>query len=302
MKILAFGEILWDIFGDKAYIGGAPFNLASHCAKMGLDSYLISAIGNDFLGKSALSCLEANKINTDFILQTTQPTGAVAVELNDSGVPSYNIYENVAWDNIVIDDAQLSALSKTQWDVFCFGTLAQRSANNQKMLANILEVIDAKHIFFDINLRQNYYDRKSIEFSLQKSDMVKLNDEEALFLDGYLFNQSGTLEEFAQRLCAAYAIKVLCITKGADGAYIYTPSEELSIKGIRVTVADTVGAGDSFCAGFLSAFLAERSLREAGELAVQLAGFVASCNGAIPEYSAELKQKIAATCSDLIKG
>ncbi len=302
MKILAFGEILWDIINDKAYIGGAPFNLVSHCSKMGLNSYLISALGNDFLGKSALKCLENNHIHTDFIVESTLPTGAVNVGLDENGIPSYTIYENVAWDNIMLSDAQFATLTLTQWDVFCFGTLAQRCASNYSMLSKILAQINARHIFFDINLRQNYFDRTSIINSLVHATIVKLNDDEALFLDNYLFNCHGNLDEFATRLRLQYDLEILCITKGADGADIYTKNDKYSISGVKIQVADTIGAGDSFCAGFLAAFLAGKSLQQSGELAVQVAGFVASQDGAIPEYSSSLRQIINEAGLSLKKG
>lgn len=90
-KILAFGEVLWDIVGNKAYIGGAPFNLASHCSKIGLQSYLISAVGRDFLATSTLNCIDDSGIHNDFICETSLPTGAVNVVLDKNGIPSYTI-------------------------------------------------------------------------------------------------------------------------------------------------------------------------------------------------------------------
>ena len=287
-KILAFGEVLWDIVGKKAYIGGAPFNLASHCSKIGLQSYLISAVGRDFLATSTLNCIDDSGIHNDFICETSLPTGAVNVVLDKNGIPSYTIYQDVAWDNIVLSEEQFAALIQTKWDVFCFGTLAQRSCISHSTLIKILDHVDTQHVFFDINLRQNYFDRASIIKSLEYATIVKLNDEEAVFLDDYLFNNNGSLEEFASRFAAAYDIAILCITKGADGAEIYTKHEKYVIPGIEVQVADTIGAGDSFCAGFLAAFLANKTLSECGSLAVQVAGFVASQDGAVPDYSASL--------------
>lgn len=291
-KVLAFGEVLWDIIEDKAYIGGAPFNLVSHCSRMGIQSHLISAVGRDFLGKSTLRCLENNDIHQDFISEVSLPTGAVSVVLDKNGMPSYTIYQDVAWDNIILSEKQFAALIQTKWDVFCFGTLAQRSSTSYNTLLKILDNIDSQHVFFDINLRQNYFDRAGIIKSLEYSSIVKLNDEEAFFLDDYLFNRQGSLAEFANRISSEYDIEILCITKGADGAEIYTKNEKHVIPGVKVQVADTIGAGDSFCAGFLAAFLASKTLQECGSLAVQIAGFVASQAGAVPEYSAALREVI----------
>ncbi|MEI6055155.1 MAG: carbohydrate kinase [Lentisphaerota bacterium] len=294
MKILVFGEILWDIIGDKAYIGGAPFNLASHSSNMGLHSYLVTSVGDDFLGKSALKSAKNHNIHMDYVSESSKyPTGAVEVTVNEQGIPNYVINEDVAWDNIQLSEEQLKEIANTKWDVFCFGTLAQRTETNRTLLSVILENINAKEIFFDINLRQDYFDKKSITYSLSKSTIVKLNDEESFFLDKYLFSKEGTLDEFAERLRAKFNIKILCITKGPAGADIYHEDKKYSVPGVKITVADTVGAGDSFCAGFLASYLSGNSLEKSGELAVQVAGYVASKDGAIPEYSTELKETVA---------
>ncbi|MDD3267399.1 MAG: carbohydrate kinase [Burkholderiales bacterium] len=297
MKILAIGELLWDIMGDKAYIGGAPFNLASHASQLGMESYLVSAVGNDFLGKGIASCLESHNINSEFVNVVDYPTGAVNVTLGDNGIPTYTIHENVAWDNLSLSEAQFSSLLNKEWDVVCFGSLAQRNLSNFNLLKNILEKINCKHIFFDINLRQNYYSFEVLDYLLHRSSIVKINDEEALFLNRYLFDCDGTLKDFANRAMNKYNLNIMCITKGKDGAEIYHNNHIYDISGVKIKVADTVGAGDSFCAGFLKAFLSGQSLQSAGGFAVQIAGFVASKDGATPRYSEELITYINKACN-----
>lgn len=297
MKILAFGEVLWDIAGDKAYIGGAPFNLASHLSQLNMQSYLVSSIGRDFLGDGVKTCLQQHQINSEFVNVVDYPTGAVNVSLDNNGIPSYVIHENVAWDNIFLSDAQFNNLINTKWSVICFGSLAQRSQSNFNLLKNILEKIDTKHIFFDVNLRQNYYSVDVIDYLFRKSSIVKINDEEALFLNNYIFRRDGTLQDFANVAMNKYNLDIVCITKGKDGAEIYHKGNVYDISGVVVEVSDTIGAGDSFCAGFLKAFLSGKSLKDSGALAVQIAGFVASQNGATPRYSRELVENINIICN-----
>ncbi len=294
MKAISFGEILWDIIENKAHIGGAPFNLTAHMAKMGgMSSYIISALGDDDLGHQAIDKVKLFNMNDSFIsVLKDYPTGTVDVELTGDGMPTYIIHEKTAWDNITLSKEQLKELSSDKWDVFCFGTLAQRTDSNRKLLFDILENISAKHIFYDVNLRQEYYHKDWIEASLNKSTIVKVNDEEAVFLSKQLFCKKLSEKDFAEKLCSKYNIKLVCITRGGEGVAVYHDSNFHEIPSIKVKVADTVGAGDSFSAGFLFAYLSGKTPEEAANFAVKVGGFVASSYGAIPKYSEKLMIEI----------
>lgn len=125
MKTLSFGEILWDVIGDGKYIGGAPFNIAAHLAKMGVESAILSALGDDELGHEALSIAKKLNVNTECVaVESEHPTGIVDVKITGAGMPSYTIKENTAWDNIILTRSIFSELKKSKWDVLCFGTLA----------------------------------------------------------------------------------------------------------------------------------------------------------------------------------
>jgi len=293
MNILSFGEILWDIINGKAYIGGAPFNLSVHLAKMGCKSTLISSVGNDDLGQKALKEAKKRGIDTTFIeINSNLPTGTVEVSLDKNGHPSYKINENVAWDNIVLDQDLINNLSKTKWEVFCFGTLAQRTKENRKILNYILFSINPRHIFYDVNIRQNYYQKEWIEKSLCQSSIVKLNNKEALILSEMLFNQKLKQKDFIETLVQKYDLSIVCITHGKDGASVYHHNYLEKIPGINGPVTDTVGAGDSFSAGFLFAYLCGSGVYEAAELAEMVGNFVVSQSGAVPEYPRWLEKEI----------
>jgi len=293
MKAISFGEILWDIIENKAHIGGAPFNLTAHLAKMGMRSYIISALGDDDLGHQAMDKVKSFNMNDSYIsVLKKYPTGTVDVELTGDGMPTYIIHEDTAWDNIVLTKEQLNKLSSENWDVFCFGTLAQRTESNRKLLFETLENISAKHIFYDVNLRQEYYRKEWIETSLHKSTIVKVNDEEAVFLSKQLFNKEMPEKDFAEKLSNKYNIELVCITRGGEGVAIYHNNNFIEIPSVKVKVADTVGAGDSFSAGFLYAYLSGKNPQEAANFAVKVGGFVASSFGAIPDYSGNIKKEI----------
>ncbi|OGV50626.1 MAG: hypothetical protein A2017_06900 [Lentisphaerae bacterium GWF2_44_16] len=293
MRALSFGELLWDIIGNKEYLGGAPFNLTAHLAGMGTEVSIISALGRDDLGKDALFDAEDLNVDTEFIqVHDRYPTGTVDVKVDNKGIPSYAINENTAWDNIDVNDNAILRIKEKSWNVFCFGTLAQRTETNRKSLWKIIENISFDHIFYDVNLRQNYFEKEHIEKSLKASSIVKLNSEEAVFLSQYIFNGTMTEKEFAARLSVEYGIEIVCITRGENGSAVFYENEFREIPGIPVKTADTVGAGDSYGAAFLFAFLSGKSPSEAAAFAGKIASYVASQNGAIPEYSEEIIKTI----------
>ena len=293
MKALLYGEILWDIIDSKPYIGGAPFNLAAHLSKMGINSTLISSVGKDALGKKALKEAKKRGINSTFIkVHPDLPTGIVNVSLDGAGHPAYVINENVAWDNIILDQNLMDGLGKNGWEVFCFGTLAQRTKENREILTQIISQAHPHHIFYDVNLRQNYYQKEWIEKSLCQSSIVKLNDRETLIVSELLFGEALKQENFIQRVCQEYDLSIVCITHGKNGSSIYCDGNLEKVAGINGPVADTVGGGDSYSAGFLFSYLCGTSIYEAAEFAEMVGNFVVSQSGAVPKYPKWLEKEI----------
>jgi len=292
LKLLSFGEILWDIIEEKEYIGGAPFNLAVHAAKMGMESYLISSVGKDERGAKALEIAGNFGLNLSFITQhDKKPTGTVDVVLK-KGQPDYIINTEVAWDEIILKDSQIRMISSLQWDGFCFGTLAQRTEHNRALLNKLFPEVNAKQILYDINLRQNYYDIAWIRNSLEYCTIVKLNDEEAAVISELLYHQLLGIEELSKKMSADFNLDIVCITQGEKGAYLYAEGELKEIPGVKVDVVNTVGSGDSFSAGFLYVYLLTGKPFEAGEFACQLGAYTATFTGAIPEYDDEIIKEL----------
>jgi len=293
VKALLFGEILWDIIDSKPYIGGAPFNLAAHLAKMGLESTLVSSVGKDALGRKALKEAEKRGINSSFItVHPNLPTGIVEVSLDERGHPTYLIKENVAWDNIILDLDLADSLAKNKWEVFCFGTLAQRTKENREVLNQIISQAHPHQVFYDVNLRQDYYKKEWIEKSLCQSSIVKLNDREALIVSELLFGQTLKQEKLAELICQEYDLSIVCITHGKNGSSVYHDGNLEKAPGINGPVADTVGGGDSYSAGFLFSYLYGTSMYEAAEFAEIVGNFVVSQSGAVPKYPKWLGKEI----------
>lgn len=280
--VVGLGEILWDIFPDKKELGGAPANFAYHISELGLNGYVISALGADELGDEILNRVKGKSLN--YILERVPyPTGTVLVKVDENGVPEYEICENVAWDNIPFTK-EMEELAK-ETDALCFGSLAQRSVNSCKSINQFIDMLpDYAMKVFDINLRQHFYTKQIIVESIQKSNVLKINDEELLTLSNLLgIGADNDEEKIVRELIREYQLEIAILTKGEKGSTIITPDESSSLDTQKVKVVDTVGAGDAFTAAFIAAILMGKSIKEAHLLAVDVSAYVCTQKGAMPK-------------------
>lgn len=278
--IIGIGEILWDVFPQGKVLGGAPANFAFHVSQLGLNGCAVSAIGDDELGKEILHVLDEKRLSTH-IEKVNYPTGTVQVTLSGKGIPQYEICEGVAWDNIPFSD-ELETMAKRTKTV-CFGSLAQRSAVSHATINKFLDSVPADAMkIFDINLRQHFYSKVLIEESLKRCNVLKINDDEVVLVSN-LFRWNGMTEtETATRLMQDYKLDIVVLTKGTEGSYVFTPAETSFLPTPLVEVADTVGAGDSFTAGFVASLLKGKSISEAHRKAVEISAYVCTQHGAMP--------------------
>ena len=279
--IVGIGEALWDCLPDGRKLGGAPANFAFHVGQFGWKSAVVSAVGNDALGDEILQVFDQVKLPCD-IARTEQPTGTVQVTLSEDGIPSYEICENVAWDNIPWTD-ELSVLAGRTKAV-CFGSLAQRSMASRNTIMRFIAAMDEDtERIFDINLRQHFYSLEVIEESLRCATMLKLNEEEIAVVSKLLGLFDGSLEEQCRQILMCYPkLRIVILTCGAIGSYVFTADETSYIPTPKVVVADTVGAGDSFTATFVAQILAGKTVREAHSKAVAVSAYVCTQHGAMP--------------------
>ncbi|WP_181304167.1 carbohydrate kinase [Rufibacter sp. XAAS-G3-1] len=288
MKVLSFGEILFDIIEGEHYLGGAPLNFAAHLAQCGAESYIFSAVGKDDLGQQALEKIEALGVQTTLIqFDHDHPTGTVPVTLQQ-GQPDYTIIKEVAYDYIQLPENPEDVWAVT-YDVLYFGTLAQRTPQSRETLRQITELQTFTHVFYDVNLRKDSYTQEIIQESLPLCTILKLNDEEVTVLSAMLYGQKLETEAFARRTAEEYNTQVIIITAGATGCYIYEQGQLSFSPAQPVTVVDTVGAGDAFSAAFVFQYLNGETAANAAVTANKLGGYVASQRGPIPAYPAEIK-------------
>ena len=285
-KILVFGEILWDIFGEEGFIGGASLNFAAHSGAIGAQTALISAIGNDKLGEDTKIKLNEYKINNEMIQCLPEfETGVTLVTLKN-GQPDYKIIKNVAFDNITYSDELQKKINHFAPDCFYFGTVSQRGKVSAETLKSILKNTDFKHIFCDLNLRKDCYTEEVIDFSLKNCSILKINREEKKILENIYFNESElSASDFSKLLCGKFDnLKLLIITLDKDGAYIYDKESDTGFlqEASDCKIVSATGAGVSFCAAFITNYLNGKPLKTCAEKATELANYVLGFKEAIP--------------------
>lgn len=289
--VVGMGEALWDVLPEGKKIGGAPANFAYHMSQFGLPSCVVSAVGDDALGTEILENFDKKGLN-QLIETVPYPTGTVQVEIDQAGIPQYEIKENVAWDNIPYT-VKLETLAQRAGAV-CFGSLAQRNVVSRNTINRFLDAMpQGEHgheplVVFDVNLRQGFYNKEILCNSMKQCNILKINDEELVTISRMFGYPGIDLQDKCWILLGKYNLKMLILTCGINGSYVFTPGNVSFQPTPMVEVADTVGAGDSFTAAFISGILRGKSVAEAHSLAVRTSAFVCTQPGAMPVLPKEL--------------
>lgn len=289
-SVIGIGEALFDVLPEGKKLGGAPANFAYHVSQFGIESCAVSAKGDDELGKELIAELDVHHLN--YQIETVDyPTGTVQVSLDANGIPAYDIKEGAAWDNMPFTPA-LEEKAKNCTAV-CFGSLAQRNEVSRNTIHRFLDTMpneEGRYKVFDINLRQGFFTKEIITESIKRCNILKINDEELITISR-LFGYPGIdLQNKCWLLLGKYNLKMLILTCGVNGSYVFTPGEVSYIETPKVEVADTIGAGDSFTGAFVASILRGKSVREAHELAVKVSAYVCTQNGAMPVLPEEFKK------------
>jgi len=289
--IVGLGEALWDMLPEGKKLGGAPANFAYHAGQFGLDTMAISALGDDKLADETIAALKQNGLN--FLMpRVPYATGTVLVTLTGNGIPTYEIKENVAWDNIPFN-AEIEEVARNCRAV-CFGSLAQRNVVSRKTIQQFLDATPNDCLkICDINLRQQFFSKEVLEESFRRCNILKINDEELVVVSRMFGYQELDDAKVCQQIVKDYDLQMLVLTCGTNGSYVFTADGRQSFQPTpKVEVADTVGAGDSFTGSFCAAVLNGKPIEEAHRIAVEVSAYVCTQHGAMPKYPAELVAKV----------
>lgn len=297
-KILAFGEVLFDVYDGDAVIGGAPLNFASHMKKLGADSLMMTAVGDDELGKKALDFIRNAGVSDRFIaILKDLPTGVCNVTLDAHGKPEYELKTGVAYDEIPFSPELSDEISGGKFDLFYLGTLAMRNEKSRLSAKRAARSGKGRfrEVFYDVNIRQNFYSREIVEFGLGACTTLKISrDEAGVFEELGIANTKNDLASLCKTLAEKYSIPRVIMTLDSDGAAVYLSDGDRLIHSEKphAKVASTVGAGDSFSAAYMHGVLTGKDEEGALHDAITLSSYVVSKIGAIPDYDEDLKKKL----------
>lgn len=276
--IVGIGEVLWDVFPNEKCFGGAPANFVAHCAAMGADARMVSALGKDELGILAREEMTARGIPMEHVAASDHATGTVTVTLDADGKADYVFASDTAWDRLEWNEALADLAASV--DVVCFGTLGQRSEVSRATIRRFVRATPSAALrIFDVNLRQDFYTDEIIRESLEWANVLKLNDEE---LDTVIPDDGRPLRARLRSLLTRYELKLVVLTQGAQGALLVVDEMSVDYEGRSMTVRDTVGAGDAYTAVVALGLLQGSQLHDIAALASKVAGYVCTQAGATP--------------------
>ncbi len=282
-KVVGIGELLWDFLPTGSQLGGAPCNLAFHAHALGDKGIIVSRVGQDALGSTALNMLASAGLDVSHVQRDADaPTGTVLVSLDRHRHPNFTITPDVAWDRLRWTDDLLGVASAA--DAVCFGTLAQRSPASREAIRAFIGATNKDCLIaFDVNLRQFYYTQEMIVSSLELADFCKMNEKELPAVAAALKIPITNVADTAQRIVDAFDLRCLAVTRGEEGSLLVSENEVVEHPGYRVDVQDTVGAGDAFVAGCIHGLLRNMSLAVTSQIAAERGAWVASSRGAMPD-------------------
>ncbi len=289
MQIVSLGEVLWDVFERKEFLGGAPLNFAANAQRLGNNVALLTAVGADERGAGALAEMKALGLTTEFVqTDADHATGTAIVVIDDNGNASYVIERPAAFDCVHVDDALLAQLAALKPDWIYFGTLAQAREENEAILDRLVKRIPGVKCFFDLNLRKGHWNLPLVQRLSALATVLKLNEDEAEILSALTLGEgSFDLETFCRYWSATHGMKMICVTLGSKGCAVFSNDRLESYEGIKVTVVDSVGAGDAFAAAFLHGFELGWPMERTARFANAVGALVASRAGATPAWTAE---------------
>lgn len=284
LNIVCFGEVLFDVFPKHSKIGGAPLNVALRLASFGVNTKIVSKIGNDDIGKDALKFITDNGIPINSIqIDENIKTGQVLVQLDSKGSATYSINYPSAWDKIEYTLSAKKALDNS--DALVFGSLACRDEISHKTLLELIKL--AKYKVFDVNLRAPFYTKEILIDLMKQSDFIKFNEEELFEICEMLNSPFHSFDQNINFIANKTKTNQICVTKGSHGAVFYDNGKMYYTNGFKVKVKDTVGSGDSFLAALISNLMLGINPQKAINFASAIGALVAKQEGANPKISNE---------------
>ncbi|HWB53206.1 MAG TPA: PfkB family carbohydrate kinase [Tepidisphaeraceae bacterium] len=290
--MVGLGEVLWDIFPSGRLLGGAPANFTYMANVLGNCGIVASRVGNDALGNEACVAMSSLGLDDSYVQRDPEhETGTAGVVIDSDGQPTFSIKESVAWDFLEWTQKWIELSRRA--DVVCFGSLAQRSSVSAATIEQFVRNTRPSTLrICDVNLRRPFYGREALRNSFRHAHIAKLNDQELLEVASLFGFGLGDEEVQARRLMDCFGLRLVCVTRGANGSLLVSQEQTVVHRGLRVKVTDAVGAGDAFTACLAHYYVRGKSLEEISESANRLASWIATQEGAMPRIQKARLQEI----------
>jgi fructokinase len=288
VTIVSIGEILWDLFPDSERLGGAAFNFSVHARRCGHDVVFLSAVGEDDRGETARRRAVELGLPGEYIQTVVEAeTGFVTVKVDASGLPDFTLHRPAAYDKLHIGTDQLKriALMEPQW--IYYGTLHQIYEHTLQETRKLVCALPAARKFYDVNLRRDCYTPELLWDLMKQSDVVKLNDDEAAEIDRLAGRTHGSLMDFTAHWAETMGWQAVAATRGSKGCVVRIGNDYAESLSFKITVADTVGAGDAFSAAFLHGLSNGWNAASCGDFGNRVGALVASKPGGVPDWTME---------------
>jgi fructokinase len=300
MSIWVCGEVLIDLIPGAdgvrvPHVGGGPANTAKALARLGHEVQFIDGISSDQYGAMSRKELLDDEVKLDLALKSEKPTCLAIVSLAENGGASYEFeIDGTATFDFSLD--WLPDPSRYKPNVLHIGTLVTVIQPGADVLYDwAIRVAEFAPIVFDPNIRPAVMgDRDKYQMAVEKwaaiSSVIKVSDDDMAWL-----YPDQKYQDVAQRWINDGAALVV-ITRGADGLVGITAEGSIEVPGVKIEVADTVGAGDTVGAIIVEAMVEKGILNLTDEVlkatlhrAAVAAGITCSRKGAQPPYKHELK-------------
>ena len=282
---LVLGEVLWDVFSDSTRLGGAPLNFAAHTLRMGHTPLLISAVGEDDLGRQAAREIQSLGLDTSLLQRTERfPTGRASVSLDPQGQAAFLIDRPAAYDAVTLSAGEIQTVQNWSPDWIYFGTLFSSMPEGRATLLELLRLLPGALRFYDLNLRPGFESAALVCELLEQAHVVKMNRDEMCAIHRYLGLPAET-NAFCAAASERFGWRAVCVTLGSRGCAVFANGQYQEDPGCPIHVADTVGAGDAFAAAFLHGLASKWDIAEIARFANRVGALVASKPGAIPDWT-----------------
>jgi fructokinase len=257
LDVITFGEILWDVYetGPHSFrrqLGGAPANVATALARLGVRTAVVGGVGRDRFGDALIEHLAGDAVDTRFVLRAPNRTGITFITRGETGEPEFLFYRHDSADMAMTPEHVSAKMACASWVLVGTSTMIQKPHARATVKLLELAARQGSSVHVDLNVRAHLWpDRRVMQQTIAAlvrcADLVKASDADLIAVAGK--NGLAWLKKHAPSA-------TWLLTYGARGASAVGAHGVVSVPAHKAKCVDATGAGDAFIAGSLAALLA----------------------------------------------